>query len=200
MFKLFQKKRHLRGYHVSGWKAPLGRFIPERGQTATVFHHRANRGPHSLELYFYQIFICLVYGLLKTWAHHVLPATRLPGCANTHLPLFAHSLLCGRMSPQLSRSPPTHTHTQGKALTPPLGLFLHQANLLHKIGSHRSGRKLLLFPQSRGPVVDAVDSHSTPLPQVLDDHTHTLIWRIVLGYESCLVQKWYRAYLPPPQG
>ena len=70
---------------------------------------------NSLELYFYQIFICLVYGLLKTWAHWVLPATCLPGCANAHLPLFAHSPLYGRMSPQLS-PPPT-----GKGPEPSFG-------------------------------------------------------------------------------
>lgn len=122
-----------------GCKAPLGRFIPARGQTATVFHHWANRGPRSLELYFYQIFICLVYGLLKTWAHQLLPATRLPGCANAHLPLSAHSPPCGRMSPHLS---PQRERPQALPR-------VYSFNRPTLIGSHNSGRKLL-FPKSRG--------------------------------------------------
>ena len=42
------------------------------------------------------------------------------------------------------------TLIQGKALSPSLGLFLRQVKPVHKIGSHGSGRKLLLFSQSRG--------------------------------------------------
>lgn len=99
--KALPGKAAWRAFHVSGWKMPLGRFIPRGGQTAIVFHHQANRGPRSLELCFYQIFICLVYGLLKTQAHPILPATCLSGCANAKLPLSAHSPLCGWMPPRL---------------------------------------------------------------------------------------------------
>ena len=43
-----------------------GQIYPPRGQTAAVFHHRAGEGPQSPELCFYQISICMVYGLLMT--------------------------------------------------------------------------------------------------------------------------------------
>lgn len=43
-----------------------GQIYPPRGQTAAVFYHRAGEGPQSPELCFYQISICLVYGLLMT--------------------------------------------------------------------------------------------------------------------------------------
>lgn len=64
-----------------------------------LYFTMGQQGPHSLELYFYQIFSCLVYGLLKSWAHWILPATRLSGCASANLPLFAHSPLRGWMPP-----------------------------------------------------------------------------------------------------
>lgn len=43
-----------------------GQIYPPRGQTTAVFHHGAGIGPQSPELCFYQISICLVYGLLMT--------------------------------------------------------------------------------------------------------------------------------------
>lgn len=69
-----------------------GRFILSQGQTATVFHQQANKGPHPPDLYFHQIFICLADGLLKTRVgaeHQSLPGVVLPSLwTNSHLSIL----------------------------------------------------------------------------------------------------------------
>lgn len=193
MFKLFQNKLHWRGFCVSGWKAPLGRFIPPRGQRATVFHHRANRGPCSLELYFYQIFICLVYGLLKTWTHWIPPATCLHACADANLPSLAHSPLYGKM-PLLIEHPQERPRSPGPI--PWVYSFTRTIQCI-RLEATAVDENCCYFPRAEGPAADAVSaphrgtgcSYPAPFSEGLSQ-----------TQGSCLTRRCLGAYLPTPQG